>query len=449
MKIFALLDCNNFFVSCERVFQPQLRNRPTVVLSNNDGCIIARSNEAKALGIKMGEPVFKCQYLLEKHRVQMRSANFALYGDLSQRVMSELSRLMGDLEVYSIDEAFMILGDTNSLSPEQAHLKAINLQAQIERSIGLPVSIGIGTSKTLAKLANKIAKDRKQGVFSLYFDLDDQDLVNAQQDSFLCEMKVGDIWGIGWGYQKFLRAHSIYTALDLKYANQAWIKQHMGVMGLRTALELKGKECIAFNGTDTESKDSRSVISSRSFGTTVKSLDVLKEALANFVANAAHKLRQKNLAAKNICVYLRRNASDDNDWWGSKDSASMHLSVATSYTPDLIKAAHELAEEIYQSGSSYKKAGVVLYGLIPANEIQLNLYTQKDGNLDSQNRCADLVDGLNSYLGKGTLFWAAMGANLNSPNEKSEKREFDIWQSRQFKRSGRYTTDWKELPRVV
>lgn len=426
MKIIALLDCNNFFASCERLFQPELRNRPLVVLSNNDGCVIARSNEAKTLGIKMGEPVFKCEYLIKRHRVQTRSVNFALYSDISNRVMSEIYRLIGEVEVYSVDEAFMILGDSDNLDPQAAIHKAKSIHAHIERAIGIPISIGIATTKTLAKLANRIAKDNEQGVFSLYFNPHDPELANAQLDAALYGIDIGEVWGIGWNYQKFLKAHGLHKVLDLKYANSAWIKQTMKVHGSRTQMELRGLSCIPFNDSDTESKAAKSIITSRSFSHKITSIGPLKEAVANFTATAAQKLRRQKLTTKTICVYAQKSQS-------KSDSAISELKISSSYTPDLISVSEKLIEQIYQPGFSYKKAGVVFYNLVPANQVQLSLIAESD--LELKEQCTNLVDKINQSLGSNTLFWASMGI------ERS-------WKGKSTNRSPAYTSDWNELPLV-
>ncbi len=444
MKIFALLDCNNFFVSCERLFDPSLHNRPTVVLSNNDACIISRSNEAKDIGIKMGEPVFKCEYLLEKHKVQIRSANFLLYRDISQRIMTELYKLVADIEVYSIDEAFIVLGDSNSLSPQEFSHKAALIHARIERAIGVPISLGVATSKTLAKLAANIAKENKAKVFSLYFG--DEEFTNANIDSFLCDIPVGEVWGIGWNHRKFLLAHRINTVLDLKYANDIWIKQTMGINGLKTVRELRGQECFTFNNIS--HKLPRSIINSRSFGTKVQSLDALKEAIANFTASAAYKLRKGNLLTKNIYVFLQTSSELAEKWYGKRHSSEIALEHPTSYTPTLIKLAHSLVEELYQPHLYYRKAGIVLFGLIPDSTVQLSLNDLAVTESSQHNQCLDLVDNLNDYFGNRTLFWASMGINKTHSEKDFGHKQVDIWQSKQLKRSPNYTTDWNELPLV-
>lgn len=439
MKIFGLLDCNNFFVSCERIFDPSLQDRPTVVLSNNDACIISRSDEAKALGIKMGEPVFKCEYLLSRHKVAICSANFTLYADISQRIMTELYKLVADIEVYSIDEAFILLGDTRHLSLEEINLKAMQIQSHIERAIGVPVTLGIASTKVLAKLAATIGKKNKERVFSLYFG------ENSNIDKFLAELPVGETWGIGWNYRRFLQAHRINTVLDLKNANEFWIKSQMGINGLKTVMELRGKECFPLNQQD-YTKPTRSIINSRSFGTKVQSLDALKEALANFTANAAHKLRKQKLLAKSVYVFLQSSSEVPEKWYGKRHSREAVLNHPSSYTPTIIKLAHQLLEELYQPGLYYRKAGIVLYGLIPETSVQLS-FNSKPDNFKSE-QCLRLIDDLNDQFGNRTIFWASMGINKTYSAQEFEYKQKDIWQAKQLKRSPRYTSNWQELPLI-
>ncbi|NTW37306.1 MAG: hypothetical protein HGB17_14535 [Syntrophobacteraceae bacterium] len=275
-QIFALLDCNNFYVSCERLFNPRLEGRPVVVLSNNDGCIIARSNEAKVLGIKMGEPFFKCRGLIAAHQVQVFSSNYPLYGDLSQRVMDVLCQLEPEVEIYSIDEAFIRLPQAN----EEALLEnGRHLRATVKKQVGIPVSIGFGPTKTLSKIANRIAKKRPEhgGVFAL----PDQGL-----DALLATIEVGDVWGIGPRQSQKLFACGIRTALDLKNGNDTWLRKHLTVTGLRTAMELRGVSCLPLEDMPPPRK---SVTSSRSFGQPITDLAWLREALSSYIAIAAEK----------------------------------------------------------------------------------------------------------------------------------------------------------------
>lgn len=444
MKIYALLDCNNFYASCERLFEPRLQGKPIVVLSNNDGCVIARSNEAKAIGIKMGEPVFKCELLIRQHKVVKKSANFALYGDLSNRVMQVIGELMGNeaVEVYSIDEAFIEIGDTGSCTPQQALVIARNIQMQVERQVGIPVSIGIARTKLLAKAANKIAKRDALGVYSLYYSCE-QECEQAWIDGALADFEVGELWGVGYRYAKFLESHGIRTALDFKYSNQNWVQAQMGVNGARMLSELRNISCAGLERSDERS--SKSVICSRSFGKRVSGRAPLEAALANFVAVAASKLRNQGLAAKGLRIYL----------CATEESLSrgMKLTQACSASSTLITTALELLDEIYQPQLEYKKAGVVLDDLVGRGSVQLSLMQETSVQpilslpdyelMDKEERISDLVDRLNSSSGVNTIFWGTMVKSSVQDQARAS------WKAEQNYRSPCYTTDWKALPLLI
>jgi DNA polymerase V len=438
MKIIALLDCNNFYASCEILFNPSLRQRPLVILSNNDGCIIARSNSAKAIGIKMGEPLFKCRELIERHRVNMRSANFELYADISSRVMSILSNEVEELEIYSIDEAFMIIGDTEKDKPEAVLQRAQVLKQQVEHHTGIEVSLGIATSKTLAKVASKKAKQSEIGVYSLYFDLSDMDLVNAKLDSELDGFAVADVWGLGRAYQKLLTSSGIYTALDLKYVSHYWIKQEMKTHGLRTALELSGLQCIPLNDYSYENY-SQSVICSRSFSGKVRELGVLSEALANYVSVAAYKLRRQGLLTRRVGVFLYAAYRGGNR--GEKFYAEKILARGICASASLIKEALQILEQVFEPGLVYKKAGVVFYDLRRVNEEQLGLFDDTVGD-KQQESLQNLIDSVNQRHSVNTVYWATMG-NLKRSKIQSG------WRSRQNLRSPNYTTCWSDLAVIL
>ncbi len=411
MKLIALLDCNNFFASCERLVNPALEGRPVVVLSNNDGCIIARSNEVKALGIKMGVPLFKVKHILEQHRVAICSANFSLYTELSNKVMSALAEIVEELEVYSIDEAFFSFGQSSNKTSENSQVslaqQAEYVQAYIEKAIGIPVSIGIASTKTLAKLANKIAKDKKLGIFHL----------ESEIDAYLRDTPVADIWGIGWGSQNLFKKHGIYTAYDLKSTKDLWIKQHMNVNGMRTVLELRSIPCFPLD-SQRMNEPSRSIISSKSFGTKVKTKEEVKEAVANFISTATRRLRTQKLIATVLHVHLI--VCDGPSYRGRSLYASIHLDRPSAETPDFIHAANELIDEIFIPGLAYRKAGVMLTGLKTADTLQLNLFKIEDPAETKQKNISDLVDKINNKLGSNSIFWAAMG----TPHQKQ------AWQSK-------------------
>ncbi|MEA3357076.1 MAG: Y-family DNA polymerase, partial [Patescibacteria group bacterium] len=296
-SIFALVDCNNFYVSCERVFNPKLRNVPVAVLTNNDGLIIARSPEVKSLGINMGIPLFKIQDLIQKHNIQVFSSNYELYGDMSHRVMQTLSQFTSKIEIYSIDEAFLDLVDVHVKDYESY---GQNIRKIVMQWTGIPVSVGIAKTKTLAKAANEFAKKNTQtnGVLDLSHSR------NSKVNEILMKIPVSDIWGIGRQYSKLLQRHNIKSALDLKRADQKWIRKKMTVTGLRTVLELNGQACL---NLDEIQADKKRIASTRSFGNYVESIEEMSEAVSSYVSNACEKLRSQYSLASCITVFLRSN----------------------------------------------------------------------------------------------------------------------------------------------
>jgi DNA polymerase V len=416
-KLFALVDCNNFYVSCERVFNPAVENRPVVVLSNNDGCIIARSNEAKALGIRMGQPVFECRTLIARHGVHVYSSNYSLYGDISRRVMDMLNLFCPEVEVYSIDEAFLNLTGLPGIAREFCR----PLRARIRKWVGMPVSIGIGPSKTLAKAAARVAKKDpdSQGVFDL----------TGRRDEVLASLDVEDVWGIGRRYARLLRRHGICTALDLSRVGDGWALKHLTVAGLRTVKELRGDSCISLEDAGQPSK---TIICSRSFGRKVYRMDELQEAAAAYAARAAEKLRGQGSAASFIQVMLVEFPF--NDGFPATHIASADIPVATAYTPELTGYAKELLKRIYRQGPAYRKAGVMLAGIVPRGRIQTNLFhPSREG--PKQLALMEAMDGINARWGRGTVGFAASG--FERP-----------WWMRQARKSPRFTTSWADLPRV-
>jgi len=420
-KVFALVDCNNFYVSCERVFNPALEGRAVVVLSNNDGCVIARSEEAKALGIKMGAPAFKMEHEFRKYGVLVYSSNYALYGDMSDRVMQTLEQFTKRLEVYSIDEAFLSL---NSSSHEEMTEYGRLIRYIIKKWTGIPVAVGIGPTKTLAKIAGKIGKKNPQlkGVF---------DIANhPRMDEILNAFPVGDVWGVGPQYEALLKRHGILTALQLKCAQDAWVKKHLTVMGLRTVMELRGVSCFSLEEMPMAKKG---IMSSRSFGRPVESLDELKESIATYVAYAAEKLRQQHSAASILHVFLLTNRfKTEEPQYGN--SATTILPVPSSYTPDLIRSAQELLEKIYKPGYRYKKTGVFLTEIVPQDRIQTNLLVP-DYPHEKNRTLMKMVDHINARWGPDTVRFAAEGM---------EKE----WHMRRNLLSPRFTTQWSEIPIV-
>jgi DNA polymerase V len=415
-QIFALVDCNNFYASCERIFNPSIEGKPVVVLSNNDGCIIARSNEAKALGIKMGEPLHQCQTLIAKNKVHVFSSNFPLYGDLSARVMGTLATFTPEMEVYSIDEAFLDLTGIPENLTEYGRI----IRKTVKRWVGIPVSIGIAPTKTLAKAAAKLVKKRSeyQGVFDI-----------TDHIETLADIDVGDVWGVGWQYTKLLRRHGILTALDLRNAPASWVRKHMTVVGLRIVMELRGTSCIPL---DEGEQPKKSIMCSRSFGRKVYTLNELKEAVSAYTSRVSEKLREQNSAASIIQVMLIEFPF--NDGHPRTHFCSTTIPVATSYTPDLIRYAKALLERVYRKGPAYRKAGVMLSGICQRGQVQMNLFhTSREG--EQELKLMQTVDEVNRRWGRGTLIHASSG--FARP-----------WWMRQTRRSPQFTTSWTDIPVV-
>ncbi len=414
--IFALVDCNNFYVSCEKVFNPKLDGKPVVVLSNNDGCVIARSNEAKALGIKMGFPAFKYEDLLKKHSVVVYSTNYPLYADMSQRVMNTLTQFTPNMEIYSIDEAFLSLtGFTSKNLIDYAK----SIKNTVNKWTGIPITIGIGPTKTLAKTASKLAKKDPQ--YDSVLDITD----HPNLDNLLDNIDVEDVWGVGRQYKKFLNRHDIYTALQLKNAPLEWIKTNMTVVGFRTVKELRGTSCITLEEIPAAKKG---IMCTRSFGKAIESLEELKEAVASFVSRASEKLRDQHSVTSFIQVFIMTNPFKDEHQY--VNSASVRLPIPTSYTPELINHCNQKLDIIYKPGYLYKKAGVIFDGIIPEDKIQLHLFRKSD--LDSNRKLMKTVDYINTKWGRNTIQCASSGIQKK-------------WKMRQSKLSSRFTTRWNEI----
>lgn len=426
MKRIALADCNNFFASCERVFNPKLVKKPVVILSSNDGCIIARSNEAKKLGIKMGEPLFKCADLIKKYNVFVYSSNFSLYGDMSTRVMQTLSEFATEIEIYSIDEAFFYFQDPiEKFKSNQEELNwytdhAQFIRKQVQQKTGIPVSIGLGPTKTLAKLANSLAK--KNAVYENVLDLTD----HPNLDEILKTVEVGDIWGIGYRYADFLKRHNIKTAYELKQCDEVWIRKNLTINGLKTVLELKGMPCITLEDGPEEKK---SITVSRSFGKNITELNDLKEAIAYHATRAAEKLRMQKTSASVITIFVGFvNYYDPQKHYLS---STITLPMASSYTPELIKHAINCLERLFKKGVMYKKAGIILSDFCSSSYIQLNPF-EAIPDLTKQSKAMETLDKINFKMGRNKLFFAASGTK-------------HAWKPRLEKKSPSYTTNWHEL----
>ena len=401
-KVFALIDCNAFYVSCERVFNPKLNNRPVVALSNNDGCIISRSKEAKALGIKMGVPLFKVKDIVEKEKVVVFSSNYTLYADMSRRVMNIISSSSPYTEIYSIDEAFVELSSLPIDYESYAH----QLRQTILQHTGIPVSIGIASTKTLAKVANHKAKkdDSLNGVCSL---------VNYNNIDQILELtEVGDVWGVGRRLSKKLINHGIHNAKLLKNCSDSWIRKMMSVNGLKTITELRGISCIPL---EEYSMTRKSCCTTRSFGKLLTNLDDIEQAVTTFARRAAERIRSESLAASCVSVFVRTNPFDKKSAYYS-NGASRTLSHPTHDSITIIETALLLTKRIFKNNYQYKKAGVLLSGLCDESEIQETLF-EKNYNQNSDLMSA--IDAINYRYGGDPLPMASecKGGNGNQKRE--------------------------------
>ncbi|MBF0238952.1 MAG: Y-family DNA polymerase [SAR324 cluster bacterium] len=418
MKVFALVDCNNFYVSCERVFNPSLNGRPVIVLSNNDGNVIARSNEAKALGIAMGTPLFECHDLVRKHHIAVFSSNYALYGDMSRRVMSILQQLEPEVEVYSIDEAF-IQFPAQETGPQLEN--ANRIREILRQYTGIPVSIGIATSKTLAKVANRLAKKTTAGVL---------DISHGGTDEILTTLDVEDLWGIGPKISQRLKNSGIHTALDLKNTpvEDGWVRNQFSVQVVRTILELRGESCIVLE----ESPPSRkSILCSRSFGKAVILLSELEEALSTYTAIAAAKLRKQELMTDTLNVFLGTNRFREHEaqYFGH---TTVYLPELTSYTPTLTSYALSGLHKIFRTGYAYKRVGILMINLHPPCPEQIGLFPQ---DREKERQLMQAMDHLNQKYGRFCLQMGTAGFRKD-------------WTFRRTRKSPAYTTRWAEIPVV-
>ncbi|NKB66067.1 MAG: DUF4113 domain-containing protein [Candidatus Latescibacteria bacterium] len=415
---FALIDCNNFYASCERVFAPHLQGRPLVVLSNNDGCIVARSAEAKRLGLQMGTPLFQCRHLLQRFGVAIFSSNYTLYGDMSRRVTATLRTCAPEVEVYSIDESF-VRCDGLGMSPGAW---AGLVRDRVRQWTGIPVSIGLGPTKTLAKLANRIAKrEDGDGVCDL--------LDPGRVDAALKSLGVGDIWGIGPSYQRLLQERGIHTAHQLSQASDGWVRRHMTVTGLRTVMELRGVSCLPLEEVPPAKK---SIARSRSFGRPIRSFEELCQPLATYIAAAARLLRHQGSVTTHLQVHIETSRFTDQYYSRALD---LSLLWPTASTPELVRWALDGLKRIYRPDFAYRRAGVLLSGLVPEAELQRHLFTRQ--HYDRRKKSLmELVDRINQRWKRRALRFAAEG--LEQP-----------WTMNQRRRSPRYTTRWAEVPVVI
>ena len=406
-KKIALIDCNSFYVSCERLFNPKIRKKPVVVLSNNDGCIVSRSNEAKALGIKMGEPYFKAKDIIVKNNVHVFSSNYSLYGDLSRRVMRTLKRFNSDIEIYSIDEAFI---DLSNFPDNEVEGVAQEIRATVLQWTGIPTSVGIAKTKTLSKVANHIAKKKQSGVTNF---------IGVENiDPLLEKVDINDVWGVGKQLTKFYHKNGIYNAKQLKNKSNTWIKKSSNVLGSRTAMELRGISCIDIEKTKSKRK---SCVVSRSFGQRVEKYQELKEAVAGYCLNASEKIRSESLITKSITVFIRTSPFQ-NQFAYYSNSKTIDFPIATNNSIEMVKTALTGLKSIFKNGYRYQKAGIMLSGL-SSSEGSKNLFSsKKDDKIKNLMRS---IDNTNCRFGRSTLSLASAEINKKWNIKKQHSSKID------------------------
>lgn len=414
--MFALCDCNNFYASAERLFRPDLNLKPVVVLSNNDGCVIARSEEAKACGIKMGDPEFLVRDQIKKFDIQVFSSNYVLYGDMSERVMHNLSRWFPRLDVYSIDEAFGWLGGVSDLENYVPKIRS-----SVMRNTGIPVSIGVAPTKTLAKLANKLSK-KTAGVMVL----DSEEKINDAVRDF----PVHELWGVGREYYKKFERLNILTVGQLREMPEMWFKQHMTIAGQRMWNELWGRPAIPL---ETLRDKTKGITVSRSFRNYIQEPEILAEAVTLYASRLAEKLRCEKLRCLYLQVFLYTNKNRE-DHPQHFPSHTHKLLLASNSTTDLVSIAVKVATKLFKYGVKYRKAGVIATGLVPESELQLNAFSAHDSG--KKDRVSAVLDKLNLAYGRGTLRMATEGF---------EKK----WRLKHEYLSKGYTTRWSDIVKVI
>lgn len=417
--MFGLCDANNFYASCERVFNPSLIGRPVVVLSNNDGCVIARSNEAKKLGIEMGAPYFQIKQLARRGNVAVFSSNFVLYGDMSRRVMGLLKKFVPATEVYSIDEAFLdFTGMDETKLDELGH----KIASTVKRYTGIPVSIGIAPTKTLAKIASKLCKQ--------YPKLNGCCFMHRPQDieKVLRKFPIEDVWGVGRRYAKMLKANGVDTAWDFTQLTPEWVRKRMSVVGLRMWKELRGEACIGFEQAPADKKQ---IATTRTFAHDIDDFGELHQSVVQYAVACAEKLRQQNSVCGEIVVFILTNRHKDNIPQ-HYESRLVRLSVPTDSTLELTKYASGLLRQIYRKGYAYKRAGVILSDISSKKGTQRDMFDTTDR--DKHDRLMKTVDGLNASFGRHKIVPAAAGMKFFRMNREHLSKKF--------------TTDWENIIRV-
>ena len=408
----GLADCNNFYASCERVFNPQIKRKPIVVLSNNDGCVIARSNEAKALNIKMGEPAFKIKSLFKKHKVHVFSTNFALYGDLSERVMNTLKSEISRVEIYSIDEAFLDFSDLCSFD------RALSIRKKVKKWTGIPISIGIAPTKTLAKVANHIAKkSTKDGVFILR----KSDIVR-----YLQYLPIEDVWGIGRKNAFKLKQYGVYTALDFRNLNTDWLRKNFSINGVRLQKELRGEICYELEFQKNKKKN---ICTSRSFGKETNEYNIIRQAVSNFANTCAIKLRKEAGCCYKVSVFLMTNRYKPNVLQ-HYPYITLNFQTPTSDSFEIVSKANIALKNIYRDKCIYKKAGVIVQNIVSAKEVQTSLFDTI--NRKKRNKLMCSIDKINMLMGRDKIRLAAQGFDRK-------------WKLQQEKLSPCYTTRFSDI----
>ena len=412
----ALVDCNNFYASCERVFNPKIEKKPVIVLSNNDGCVIARSNEAKTLGIKMGHPAFKLKNLIEEYNINVFSTNFALYGDLSKRVMNVMSTEVEKMEIYSIDEAFLDFTDYASKE------RGVAIREKVKKWTGIPVSVGIAQTKVLAKVAAHIAKKHtKAGVFMF----DDKNLIRRALNVFAVE----DLWGVGTKTAQKLKAVGIHTALQFRQCDSNWVNRNLSVNGVRLQKELFGEVCYPLELTR---KRKQNICTARSFGSEIKKLSKLKEAIGSYANTCATKLRKEKSCCATVSVFLSTNPFNPQAKQYNPYKV-IQLNVPTNDSMEIVKFAIKGLESIYRDDCIYKKAGVIVGRTVPQGQTQLSLFDSLDRGKRKNINIA--VDKVNSLMGKNKIHLAVEGNGRK-------------WKLKQERLSPCYTTRFAEILEV-
>jgi len=418
--MYALVDCNNFYASCERVFQPQLNGKPIVILSNNDGCIISRSDEAKALGIPMGAPEFKVRQELKEKNIHVFSSNYALYGDLSNRVMTILEGFTPHVEVYSIDEAFM---NFDGLQISDYHNYGLQMKSRIQKWLSIPVSVGFAETKALSKVANKIARKFPKETKGVYVIDSDEKRIKA-----LKWTKIEDVWGIGYRLQKKAKIQNIKTAFDfIQPQHEAWIKREMGVVGLRLKNELEGKSVLEMEVPT----DKKTIAITRSFDGNITTFDEMKERVSTFATVCAEKLRKQKSCCHSVILYLR------------KDKYKMEtlrynfykmetIPFASNSSITISSLAVKMLKEIFEEGAIYKKAGVIVTEIIPENQKQLHLFEEEN---PKHQKLMKVIDDFHKKTGE---------RKIRLGNQDLQH----TWKMKQEHLSPKYTTDFKEILEV-